>query len=152
MNLFRTATVPERHRFWEAAATIWSAATIALAASPLRNVNLITAPVSDKLLHALAFVFGALVWAGALPSSSGPLRSATLASGICLGLGGLIELLQTQTATRSAESGDLVADAVGIGIGILIWLLLHRGFASRADQSVSASQGNLDLTEVREMS
>ncbi len=124
------------HRFWEASAVVWSAVIISLAITPIRNVEMITAPISDKVLHALAFMIGSIVWAGALDSTPGQYRSVGLASLICLGMGGLIELLQSQTATRTAETGDIIADAIGILIGGLIWIL----FSRRKQRQVSARQ------------
>lgn len=126
------------HRFWEAAATIWSAVVIGLAVSPLRNVDLITAPISDKVLHAIAFLFGTMIWAGALENQSKQIKSVSLAGGVCFALGGIIELLQTQTATRTAESGDLIADVVGIVIGGIIWSMI-RGLSSSGNTSPLAS-------------
>jgi len=114
-----------RH-FWEATAVIWSAVVLSLAITPIRNVELITAPVSDKVLHALAFLVGSIVWAGAFDDAPGHVRSTTLAGAVCIGMGGLIEVLQTQTTTRSAETGDLLADIAGIVIGGVIWLLYSR--------------------------
>lgn len=115
---------------------VWSAVVFSLAITPIRNVELITAPVSDKVLHALAFLIGSIVWAGALNDAPGQIRSVVLAGVICLGMGGLIEVLQSQTTTRSAESGDLLADAVGILIGAVIWTALsHRRVRVSASQN-----------------
>lgn len=113
-------------RFWEAAAAVWSAVVLSLAITPVRNVELITAPISDKVLHAVAFLVGSIVWAGSLDEAPGHVRSLGLAGAICLGMGALIELLQTQTSTRKAETGDLVADAVGIAVGAVLWMVISR--------------------------
>ena len=45
---------------------------------------------------------------------------------LLLGYGGLIEILQMFIPSRSAEWGDVVADAVGIGIGCLLAVALQR--------------------------
>lgn len=134
MNGSSPVTSGTRNRFWEAAATVWSAVVIGLAVSPLRNVDLITAPISDKVLHAIAFLFGTMIWAGALENQSGQIKSVGLAGSVCFALGGVIELLQTQTATRSAESGDLAADLIGIVIGGFIWAMI-RGMSSSSHSS-----------------
>ncbi|MCB9367480.1 MAG: VanZ family protein [Calditrichaeota bacterium] len=123
-------------RFWEAAATVWSAGVIGLAVSPLHNVNLLTASLSDKVLHGIAFLLGSIVWAGTLETEAGRSRSVMLSVGICLGLGALIELLQTQTATRTAEAGDFLADAIGAGVGALLWVLFQRKASESASQTV----------------
>jgi len=130
-------------RFWEATAVIWSAVVLSLAITPIRNVELITAPISDKVLHAIAFLVGSIVWAGAFDDSPGHVRSITLAGAVCLGMGGLIELLQTQTSTRAAETGDLVADAAGIVIGGIAWFLItkRRDKAQASHNSVETAVG-----------
>ena len=45
---------------------------------------------------------------------------------LLLGYGGLIEILQMFIPNRSAQWGDMVADAVGIGIGCLLAVALQR--------------------------
>lgn len=120
------AVISSSRRFWEASAVIWTAVVLSLAITPIRNIELITAPISDKVLHAAAFLIGSIVWAGALDDMSSHMRSLVTAGVICLAMGGLIEVLQTQTSTRKAETGDIVADAAGILIGGVVWLLISR--------------------------
>lgn len=69
-------------------------------------------PLTDKQLHALAFA--ALV----LPLGWLRPRHALWLAPLALGYGGAIELLQPLVG-RSAEWGDLLADAIGIGAGLL---------------------------------
>lgn len=68
----------------------------------------------DKLNHVLAFV--------ALGSVArlGVVRPWPWIATALLGFGGLIELLQILTPTRSAEWADLLADALGIAIGLML--------------------------------
>jgi VanZ family protein len=70
----------------------------------------------DKFNHLAAFAalsFSAtLGWRGPRPLQIGVLLAL-------LGYGGLIELLQMFVPNRSAEWSDLLADAIGIGIGAL---------------------------------
>lgn len=73
-------------------------------------------PLEDKVRHALAFA--TLIGLGSLSRFRSMPR---LAFGLLL-LGAAIEVAQGFTATRSAEWGDLAADAIGIGAG---WLLLR---------------------------
>ncbi|MCB1058912.1 MAG: VanZ family protein [Calditrichaeota bacterium] len=127
--------------FWEAASVVWSAVVLSLAITPIRNVEMITAPISDKILHAVAFLIGSIVWAGAMDDTPGQLRSVGLAGLICLGMGALIELLQTQTQTRTGDSLDLLADVVGILLGAGLWIIL-----SQRRQRVSASQNLVEET------
>jgi VanZ family protein len=141
MNRHTHASISASRRFWDAASVVWSAVVLSLAITPIRNVEMITAPISDKVLHAAAFLIGSIVWAGALDDTPGQFRSVGLAGLVCLGMGGLIEVLQTQTTSRTAESGDLVADAVGIAIGGAIWMML-----SMRRQKLSASQNPAEET------
>lgn len=70
----------------------------------------------DKLNHACAF---AALAAAAWLSVRSPRRRAPALLAV-LAYGALIELAQTQVPGRSGEWGDLLADAVGIGVGA--WL------------------------------
>ncbi len=74
----------------------------------------------DKLNHFSAF--GTLVLLGGLawPAGLGRLAWALL------GYGGLIEILQTQVPGRSAEWADLLADGIGILLGLALTLVLRR--------------------------
>jgi len=69
-------------------------------------------PVSDKLLHAIAFALLVLPLGWVRPGWWAALAIAAL------GYGGMIELLQP-IVSRSGEWADLLADAVGIAIGLV---------------------------------
>lgn len=70
----------------------------------------------DKVNHLAAFAalsFSAMLgWRGPRPLQIGVLLAL-------FGYGGLIELLQMFVPNRSAEWSDLLADAIGIGLGAL---------------------------------
>lgn len=79
----------------------------------------------DKSNHALAFavlgVLGCLAFA----------RRGWVIAGL-LGYGGLIEVLQALTPTRSADWHDLVADGVGLLLGLGLCAVIRRvGFGRR---------------------
>lgn len=81
----------------------------------------------DKAHHSLAFaVLVVLGWLGRFRSMP------RLALGL-VGLGGAIELAQGLTFTRTAEWGDLLADIIGIGVGMAIvaWWQRVRGPSGR---------------------
>lgn len=74
-------------------------------------------PMSDKLEHALAF---ALLAASAVQLFVRGRALALVAFGLLL-LGVAIEFAQvTFTTTRAMERGDVVADAIGIAVGMLV--------------------------------
>lgn len=77
----------------------------------------------DKLNHTVAFA--ALGFCAALgwPAPRWA-RLAVLAA--LLAFGGMIELVQHFVPNRSAEWGDLLADAIGIGLGVLLATALLR--------------------------
>jgi VanZ like family len=68
----------------------------------------------DKVMHAL--VFAVLAWLG---WRAGWRRPATL-FGILVTCGLCIEVTQAFTPTRQAEFLDLLADAVGAGLAVLV--------------------------------
>lgn len=71
---------------------------------------------SDKLMHFAVFA-GLAGWFGALTRGLGRLA---VAAGLAI-FGGLIEILQGLTGYRDPSWWDLLADVIGIGIGL--WLL-----------------------------
>lgn len=100
-------------RYWRQ--LFWTAvvAGVVLALWPVSEPTERLFPHADKVQHGLAFAL--LVGLGWL----GRLRPLVR---LCLGLlllGGAIEVAQSFTATRSAEWADILADAIGIGVGAL---------------------------------
>jgi len=77
----------------------------------------------DKLNHMLAFA-GLALCATLGWRTPRWLRLTLLAA--LLAFGGLIELLQQLVPNRTAEWGDLGADAIGIAIGLLVASVLLR--------------------------
>lgn len=75
--------------------------------------------VNDKLAHCLAFVY--LGFALQLAH----LRLPALLAGLALlAYGGAIELIQGALPYRHAEWNDLVADALGIAVALLLYRLI----------------------------
>ncbi|MCM2358494.1 MAG: VanZ family protein [Geobacteraceae bacterium] len=82
----------------------------------------------DKLQHGGAFaVFALLAGWAFTPLATGSRRKWSWVMAAAMVCGALIEILQGLfTETRTAELGDLVADAVGAGIVCLIMALRGR--------------------------
>ncbi len=105
--------------------TLFWRAVLALLALLVTWLALVPAPPDtahlgwDKLNHLAAFA--ALAFAGAM----GRLPRSRLVPGL-LAHGALIELLQALTPTRQAEWADLLADAAGVGAGLLLAGMLLR--------------------------
>jgi VanZ family protein len=74
---------------------------------PIRN--------GDKYLHVFAFTSLTLWFSGIVEDR----RSAGLAI-LLLGYGILIEWLQHFTTYRMAEVGDVIADSIGIAVGLML--------------------------------
>ncbi|MCY7315874.1 MAG: VanZ family protein [Rubrivivax sp.] len=80
---------------------------------------------ADKLRHLAAF--GALAAVAALGWPPGRWQQAAIALGL-LAYGLAIELIQSQLPTRSASAADWLADAVGVGCGLLLARTLRRRY------------------------
>lgn len=119
--------------WWLSMATVL---TLALMPAPPKQIDL----GWDKLNHLAAFGvmtmlgLGAKVWRFAPQSLHRHGAYAALATAISLQMlafGGLIEVLQSFTPTRFAEWGDLVADSLGIALGLVAMTLWRARLASR---------------------
>ena len=82
-----------------------------------------TLGISDKVDHLMAF--GSMAWAGTLAFRPGRRESLRLALAL-LGYGVFIELVQTQIPGRSCEFGDVVADGLGIVVGLALAASIRR--------------------------
>lgn len=80
----------------------------------------------DKSNHLLGFAV--LGWLGL---RAYPRHVAAVLVGV-VAYGGLIEVLQSFTPDRFADWIDLVADALGVGMGYAVWRLETRLFGPRA--------------------
>ncbi len=81
---------------------------------------------NDKVNHLLAF--GSLGFTGALSQVVGLRRTVGVAVAL-VAFGGFIEIVQTYIPGRSGEWGDVLADAVGIALGLglaALWRRLQR--------------------------
>ena len=70
--------------------------------------------LADKVAHTLAFTALALVGLRAYP------RHTWIVCILLIALGGLIEIVQGYTSTRSQEWEDFLADILGVGLGALL--------------------------------
>lgn len=77
----------------------------------------------DKLKHLAAFAVLSIIGCAAASPSR---RTGWWIAAALLAYGGFIELVQTQLPHREAEWGDMLADAMGIGFGLLVVAMLRR--------------------------
>lgn len=115
LRLIHFALAPEQRRLWRAllAALLVVITWLALVPNPPRGVS----TGWDKSNHALAFAALAFtaVWALWRRPGQWLLLAAAL-----LAYGGAIEIAQSFLPPRSGEWLDLLADSMGIAIGLLI--------------------------------
>lgn len=78
----------------------------------------------DKWLHAVAYAALAVTLAEALAPRARATRVVVIAALLSVGYGIGIEFVQAPLAERSFSVADMVADAVGAGLGVGAW----RGF------------------------
>ena len=97
-----------RPLFWAMCVTV-----LAGALAPQADLPQLFA-LADKVIHTLAFIALALVGLRAYP------RHLFLVCALLIALGGLIEVIQGYTSTRSQEWEDLFADVLGVGFGALL--------------------------------
>lgn len=84
--------------------------------------------ISDKWLHGITFAFLAVWYSGQLAKSA----YLWLAAGL-VAFGTFIEMCQALITYRTAETGDLIADILGIGAGLMLALIGLGGWSLRAE-------------------
>jgi VanZ family protein len=119
---------------------IWILALLAISMTVWYSLGS-TPPVhhSDKDLHAVAYfvdtlaILLALVWRPGRESRrlDGWALPVTLA---VLVLGGLMEIVQGGFVHRDAQFGDWIADAMGIGLALLVFTVLRWAIRTRTPE------------------
>jgi VanZ family protein len=88
-----------------------------------------TVSLSDKIQHAGAYFLLMIWFAGLYQRKVHPIIAVVL-----LLLGIALDLLQGTTKTRSFEVNDIVADAVGILVGLVLSFWLLEGWCQRLER------------------
>ena len=94
--------------FWVMCVTVLAGALV-----PQADIPQVFA-LADKVAHTVAFAALAFVGLRAYP------RHALIICVLLIALGGLIEVAQGYTSTRSREWEDFLADILGVGFGSLL--------------------------------
>jgi VanZ family protein len=102
--------------FWAYLSTL-----LVLSLMPTGQLPNLVFSIWDKAQHALGFALLAVLAMRAYPGWA-LLNMATA----LLVFGGLVELAQAATGWRLGEWADLLADGLGIGVGLLAWRWTHR--------------------------
>jgi len=106
---------------------IWTVLILAACLIPGNEVPDVKVPLIDKYVHFIIFAGFSFLWLCTVPSA--PLRkSGSLAFISSLALGYLVELLQGSgiTTGRSYDLYDVVADAIGGLIGIILFYIVRK--------------------------
>lgn len=106
-------------RLWRVALVVLVAAVCVLAFMPVPPQSLSTG--WDKLNHALAFATLAIAARESFPAR----RAIAVIVAALLGFGAFIELVQALVPGRGSEWADLLADGVGIAVGLLVLQLVR---------------------------
>lgn len=97
-----------RALFWVMCGTVLAGALAPQADSPQFFA------LADKVVHTLAFAALALVGLRAYPTH------LLVVCALLIAMGGLIEIVQGYTSTRSQEWEDFLADILGVGFGAFL--------------------------------
>jgi len=82
---------------------------------------------TDLATNVAVFLPMSLLWASAIPngrSGRGAWWRVILVMGRCVGLSAAIEFIQLWLPNRSSSLGDLAANAIGVLLGFLLWLIV----------------------------
>lgn len=120
------AALLDRRGLWRAALLLLLLVISVLALSPAPPRTLDSG--WDKLNHLAAFV--ALAVAASLSTQATLSHALRCAIGL-LSYGALIEILQSQLPPREGDWADLLADAIGIALGLAIAALARRFTTTR---------------------
>ena len=116
-----------RRRLWIALSLVLLAAVLVASLQP--NLGLPVPSGFDKVEHLAAYILLSLWFTGLVARG----RYWAVAAGL-LSLGFLIEVLQWRmNLGRSAETLDMLANMVGVGVGITIALQATGGWAPRLE-------------------
>jgi len=127
-------------RRWKIAGVLLLIAVLAAAMAPeLFPTSATSAPwsnLSDKWLHGITFAFMAIWYSGQFARQSYWMVGLGL-----LAFGLLIEFCQSLVTYRTAETGDLIADILGILAGLTMALVGLGGWSARVETWLQANRG-----------
>lgn len=104
----------------------WTIVIFVLCFLPSTELPRVSIPFVDKWVHVLLFAIFTFLWLLAFPGRQLWRLVMVLCSGCLIGL--LVEIIQEMLPTlgRSFDSMDILADAAGAGLGVLLFALIAR--------------------------
>ena len=139
-----SAQHPEPGFAFAAAATLAVAGLLLAPFPPAQGGSgLLGVPHVDKLAHLLLFLFLGWSWHRSLARAGRPVSYLAVFVAV-VGYGGLLELLQGASGLRTAEWGDLAADALGAGL-VPLWRRprLQAGRNGAGDSRTGGAEGGV---------
>lgn len=126
MNLGRGFRLERLIPGWMKALSFWVVLTgvVVLSLMPVAHLPPLAFDVWDKAQHAFGFAVLTLLGLWAYPG-----RMRQLLAGLLL-LGALIELAQGASGWRHGDWLDLLADAIGVVLGLMVWAVYRRRSAA----------------------
>jgi VanZ family protein len=116
-------------RFWSAVGWLLVAGVVAGSLLPAPTVANLTFSLNDKVMHSGAYCL-LMLWFSGLYR-----RSLYLAIGaVLLTLGVGLDFLQSFTRTRSLDWHDMVANAAGVVLGLVLAFYLLGGWCQRLER------------------
>lgn len=104
------------------ALALWLVTVITLSLLPYRSIASLTPPLTDNVIHAIAYGIGALIASLCFP------RPVLIWISITF-IGALVEFGQGWIGTgRSSEFGEAIANGLGALLGVALALALKAGF------------------------
>ena len=121
--------LPLRHpKLWLVLGWCMIAGVLVASLMPARAVEVVFGGLNDKIEHAAAYA-GLMVWFGGMSRRAAQLKLAIA----FVALGGVIELLQGLTPTRTPDLMDLAADTVGVVVGLVLTATVLNAWCQRIE-------------------
>jgi VanZ family protein len=110
----------------------WLAVAVVIGASlmPAKAVEVLFGSLNDKIEHIVAYA-GLMAWFGGMFRRTSLLWIALS----FVVLGGVLELLQGLTPTRTPDIVDLEADSIGVAIGLVLALTVLTRWCQRIEDA-----------------
>lgn len=126
----------EPRRFWRAAAALWAGAIAVTGLLPTQSVVTAVSGGRDDsatlLGHFAAYALLGVLLGLAFGGWESPGRGVALAWVLAAALGALVEVVQGPLPYRDAQAADMLVNAVGAAVGLLLLSAVARVMRSRS--------------------
>jgi|SRR5690625_4397197 len=114
--------------------TIVATAAFLTPATSIPSIRIKSPIAIDKIVHVGVHFILVLSWLIYYARHKLSVKNASILyiALACVGYGIVIEVLQGMTKTRGSELGDVIANMIGTGLGVLVFLLLKSKIEMKA--------------------